>query len=366
MTRSRLLATATTALLAAVGLALGAPGTASADDAPGTSSERFHAGEPYTGMFADPSVLRTQGRYYGVATNHDGLNLPLMTSEDLATWTPRAPLADAEAWTGWSGYNDAMPTRPAWAVQAQADRANRFSQWAPSLARVGDTYVAAYSAARTLDDLRRSCIGLATSETPEGPYAPVSDEPTVCFEGSPRGVIDPDVHVLRDGRAFLLWKQEGIVDVQEPALMVQRLSRDGTRLKTGSQPRRLLELVRGTWKGGVIENPSMVRHHGRTYLFYSAHDWHSGDYAIGYATCRGPLGPCVDRTHDAPLIASDETVAGPGGADAFTDLDGGLRLAYAGWQPGRVGPYGDHARTLRIATLASIGRGSDLLVFDRG
>lgn len=347
--------------------ALAPSGAGAASDVPRTNTERFYAGEPYTGMFADPAVMRVGGRFYAVATNHDGLNLPLMSSTDLRTWRPRAPLTDYRRWTDWRGYNDALPGRPAWAASIATTSKPQFSQWAPSVARVKGRFVAAYSAAQTLETPRRprrSCIGLAVADRAAGPYVPVSREPTVCYPPSPRGVIDPDLHVTPDGTAYLLWKQEGVVDRSEPKLMVQRLSADGLRLKAGSRPVELLPLVRGTWKGGVIENPSMVRHGGRTYLFYSAHDWYSADYATGYAECAGPLGPCVDRTHARPLLASDGAVKGPGGADAFTDREGRLRLAYAAWDPGRVGPGGTHARMLHVARLQRVG--GALRVAERG
>lgn len=343
---------------------------ASGPDEPRTSTERFYAGERYTGMFADPSVVRVGQRFVAVATNHDGLNLNLMTSPNLRDWFPRQGLPNHRRWTDWPGYNDAMPTRPAWAARVdKGERKEGFSLWAPSVERVGSRYVAAYSAATRLETatkVRRSCIGLATSRSPVGPFAHVSRRPLVCYPPSPRGVIDPDLLTLGDGRTFLLWKREGIPNRpdSEPALMVQQLSQDGTRLKAGSRRHALLELVRGTWKGGVIENPSMTRYRGLYYLFYSAHDWYSSDYAVGYAECASPVGPCVDRTHQRPLLASGPRAKGPGGGDAFVDRAGRLRLAYAAWDRGRVGPTGTNARMLHVATLQR--RGGRLRVAARG
>jgi len=343
---------------------------ASGPDVPRTSTERFYAGERYTGMFADPSVVRAGKRFVAVATNHDGLNLNLMTSPDLRSWFPRPGLPDHRRWTDWRGYNDAMPVRPAWAARIdKGERKDGFSLWAPSVARIGGRWVAAFSAATRLETatrVRRSCIGLATSRSSIGPFTPTSSRPLVCYPPSPRGVIDPDLLRLPDGRAFLTWKREGIPGRadSEPALMVQQLSQDGTGFRSGSQRRELLELVRGTWKGGVIENPSMIAHRGRHYLFYSAHDWFTARYAVGYAECETPLGPCVDRTHQRPLLASDARRKGPGGGDAFVDRAGRLRLAYAAWDRGRVGPTGTHARRLHVATLQR--RAGRLRVVARG
>lgn len=339
-------------------------------DQPRTSTERFYAGERYTGMFADPSVTQAGSRFTAVATNHDGLNLNLMTSPNLRDWFPRKGLPNHRRWSDWPGYNDAMPTRPAWAAKVpRGERKDGFSLWAPSVAKVGSRWVAAFSAATHLETatrVRRSCIGLATSRSPIGPFAHVSSKPLVCYPPSPRGVIDPDILRLGDGRTFLLWKREGIPNKadSEPALMVQQLSQDGTRLKSGSRRYALMELVRGTWKGGVIENPSMINHQGHYYLFYSAHDWYSSHYATGYAECDTPLGPCADMTHDRPLLASGPLAKGPGGGDGFVDKAGRLRLAYAAWDAGRVGPTGTNARMLHVATLAR--RAGRLTVTARG
>ena len=37
---------------------------------------------------------------------------------------------------------------------------------------------------------------------------------------------------------------------------------------------------------------------GQIILFYSANAWATADYAIGYATCEAPTGPCTKVTTD--------------------------------------------------------------------
>jgi hypothetical protein len=144
-------------------------------------------------------------------------------------------------------------------------------------------------------------------------------------------------------------------------LMSRRLKGTGVGFKRRSEPRVLATRDQG-WEGSVVENPSMIRYADRYYLFYSGNAWASGDYATGYAVCEGPQGPCT-KPMDEPLLASAGRIAGPGGADAFVDLDGRLRLAYAAWREGEVGPAVG-TRRLRVATLSAAGSGR-LTVVDR-
>jgi beta-xylosidase len=41
----------------------------------------------------------------------------------------------------------------------------------------------------------------------------------------------------------------------------------------------------------VAEGPSVLKHNGLYYLFYTANDFRNPDYAVGYATSSNPLGP---------------------------------------------------------------------------
>ncbi|WP_167880392.1 glycoside hydrolase family 43 protein [Nocardioides guangzhouensis] len=380
---------------------VGAPGTAQAEvavesvgvahatgpahrrpPAKGTVEERFVAGRPYTGTWADPTVMRVGRHWVAAATTTGGLHLPVMTSSDLRTWRPRPPLPHHRRFTARRQFNDGLPVKSRWSLTVRhrsrhTHRARpRMSQWAPSLARAGHRYLAAYSAAVALKPTRRSCIGIATAAHPLGPYRDTRRRPLVCYRRSARGVIDPEI--FRDpatGRRYLLWKQEGIAGKQRPMLMTRRLDVTGTRFKAGSRPVRLLALrhrwVRShrngaryvrkhTWEGRVVENPSMVRFRGRLYLFYSGNAYATKRYATGYAICRTPVGPCR-RPVRRPVLTSRGRIAGPGGADAFVGRAGRLRLMYASWDAGRV-RRGNGTRRMHIATLRARRNGTLVLL----
>jgi hypothetical protein len=308
---------------------------------------RFSPGHAYDGTFADPSVLRVGRSYYAFSTTTGRDNLPVMQGSNLRHWYPRPALRHPHPRR--TGSNDAMPVKPRWAVHRHGRGRDRISLWAPAAAKVGHRYVVAYSAAVRWSP-RKSCIGIATSRHPLGPYRDRHRRPLVCYHPSLLGAIDPDVFVdPRTHAAYLLWKNEGIPHRQRPQLMVRRLDHWGTGFGRGSYAVHLLQNST-RWEGRVVENPAMLRYHGHLYLFYSANHWFSRQYAIGYARCRTPLGPCV-RAGRGPLLASGRGVVGPGGGDPFVDRSGRLRLAYAAWSPGKVGPGPGHLRRLHVAVL---------------
>ena len=359
--RSRTLVAAVAA--AAVAGLLGAVVTPSPAGA-SVGSDDFRAGEAYHGDFPDPAVLRVGSTYYAYATNTGGKLLPAMSSEDLHSWRAR-PSASGKWW-----QNDALAAAPSWARPHFGHGKWRVSTWAPSVARVQGRYVAAYVAPVRLLP-QRMCISFAYAATPLGPFVDGSAAPAVCPVD--QGAIDPDFYVDRFGKPFLVFKSEGIPGLVPTRLWTMRMNRSATGFLPGARPVNLLTTAL-PWEGNVIENPSMVRHDGRIYLFYSANDYRTAGYATGYAICRTPMGPCR-RQGRQPLLASGGSVSGPGGSDAFVDGAGRLRLAYAAWSRDRVGyptstgcrgtAAGCNQRRMHVATLA-VGPGGRLSVADRG
>jgi hypothetical protein len=112
------------------------------------------------------------------------------------------------------------------------------------------------------------------------------------------GSIDPHPFVDTGGSAFLLWKADSSAIGQHSTLFAQRMAPD--RLALTGQPVALLTSD-AAWEQPLIENPALVAT-GRSYLLlYSGGWWESSSYAIGYATCSSPLGPCTKAsTRPAP------------------------------------------------------------------
>jgi beta-xylosidase len=324
----------------------------------------FAAGQVWTGEFADPAILRVGSTYYAYATVTGGDNLPVAHSRDLVTWYARnAYPADANpGW--WSGYNDALPHPARWGRYDIVRNGRLFtSPWAPSVAAVGGTYVAAYSVPVNGPNRNRRCISVATSASPIGPFVDRTTSPLVC-SSDPNGSNDPQVFTPDSKSAYLLWKNTGVPGSQPTKIWSRRLDAAGTGFARGSSAHLLLATAQA-WEGNVIENPAMIRYAGRYYLFYSANSYGTSKYAIGYAICTSPIGSCR-RPQRTPLLASGGRVAGPGGPAPIVGPGGALRLGYAAWDTGHVG-YADPANERRLhVALLTVGTLGALRVSTRG
>lgn len=273
--------------------------------------------------FPDPFVLRSGSEYLAYATNTDRgrINVPMAVSRDLATWTQLRDPADAKR------LRDAMPTLAPWAKRGWT--------WAPEVLAVGGKYVLYFTARHAKSDLQ--CVGAAVAVDPRGPFVSTDAEPLVC-QFDLGGTIDASPFRDADGALYLYYKNDGNNPrANKPAeIFGQRMSADGLRL-TGAP----VSLARNDkpWEGRVVEAPTMTTLGGGYQLFYSANDygWQPTQrlslYAIGYADCRGPLGPCVDAPR--PLLTSRMgaagCISGPGHQSIF---NAGSRsfITYHGWE----------------------------------
>jgi beta-xylosidase len=275
----------------------------------------------YDDDFPDPFVLRVGDMYYAYATNVRSNNVPTLRSTDLVTWDK---------------VGDALPILPKWA------RSGAGLTWAPSVLPRGDGYVLYFTARDNASD--RQCIGRAMAGSPEDKFKDDSIEPFIC-QSNLGGSIDPSPFVDDDGSVWLLWKNDGNCCGLPVGLWIQRLSDDGLSL-TG-EPAEVLRYDRA-WESPLIEGPSMLKHGGKYYLFYSANWYESAEYAVGYAIGDAIAGPYKKITVDGPLFAQRGAVAGPGGQEFFTDPEGNIWMAYHAWDARHVGYANLGQRSLRI------------------
>ncbi|MBI3964378.1 MAG: family 43 glycosylhydrolase [Chloroflexi bacterium] len=295
----------------------------------------FEPRRPYTQSFPDPSVIRIGSTYYAYATTTGGAYLPVMSSTDLRTWIARPAYNPGPPLNSDPYFNDALPYPARWGVDRPVPGRLKKVVNAPDAAKVGSTYVVYYAILTQVGNPDRYCISVAISSSPLGPFVDNSTEPVVC-DPNPAGSLDPAPFVDDDGTPYLVWKSEGVVGSTPTRIWIRQLNAHGTNFAPGSQKVQLLETTL-PWEGNVIENPAMVRHGGRLYLFYSANEWRSTDYAIGYAECASLVGPCI-KFGPEPFIASHDNRLGPGGPAPFVDTAGRLQLAFHYWNA----PYTDY------------------------
>jgi Glycosyl hydrolases family 43 len=259
--------------------------------------------------FPDPDVILAGSTYFAYATNSVAGNIQIIQSTNL---------------TNWTSVGNALPSLPAWAAPD--------ATWAPAVALIGGVYVLYYAALVAGPGGGEECISVATATQPQGPFNDSSTAPLEC-QPALGGSIDPSPFINTDGNVYLTWKSNG--GTGPATIWSEQLNPSGTSFLTGASPTQLLTPDQ-SWEAGVIEAPDLVTSGGRTFLFYSGNNWNSANYAVGVATCAGPLGPCADASAQ-PLLSGTSEIEGPGGADVFTDGSGSYWIAFHGWTAGAVG-----------------------------
>jgi beta-xylosidase len=272
--------------------------------------------------FADPFVVEHKGEYIAYATNR-GINLPMASSRDLVTWRFVTDPARPEK------QLDGMPRLAGWVKEGRT--------WAPEVIEAGGQWLLYYTAHHARKD--RQCVGVARAAAPTGPFHDLSAEPLVCQDDL-GGTIDAHPFRDTDGQLYLYYKNDGNNPrVLKPSrIWAQRLSSDGLRLTGEAVP-----LVRNDkhWEWRVVEAPAMVRRPDGGYtLFFSANhfgweaDQRFSNYAIGYAQCEGPMGPCTDAPENPILYSymsrSAGCLSGPG-HPAVLNTRGRSFIAFHAW-----------------------------------
>jgi arabinan endo-1,5-alpha-L-arabinosidase len=320
------IATLSRGLLAALALAVPA--------APAAAAERYENPLPITipgtgervETFADPHVIRgDDGAWYAYGTTD-----PLTERDRDAEGNLRfhlVPTARSTDLVNWTYVGDAFAAPPAWLSRTSG-------MWAPDVRFRNGRYYLYYVATDVADGVSPepdcaadSAIGVATSESPTGPWTD-SGRPIV---GPRRGTsgegcdflwtYDPAVVEERDGDAHLYYGS------YYGGVQVRRLSDDG--LRTSARSARQV-VIPNRYEGTYV-----VRRGRWYYLFGSATDCCRGPltgYSVFAGRSRSPRGPFVDR-HGVPLTASrvggtpvisinGNRWLGPGHNSIVTDLAG--------------------------------------------
>lgn len=248
----------------------------------------------YQDNFPDPFIALHNGEFIAYSTN-DGPNLPMLTSRDLVHWTPVATVDGRRI--------DAMPKLAPWTKEGRT--------WAPEVLQVGARWLLYYTAADAKRNIQ--CIGVASADSPKGPFVDTSPEPLVC-QTDQGGTIDADPFRDADGKLYLYYKSDGNAVGKHTIIWGQRLSADG--LRVDGQPVALTQDDQ-KWEWKLVEAPSMVKSPGGYQLFFSAayYGWdypkeRLSNYATGYANCETPLGPCKDAPENPLLHSFNEREAG--------------------------------------------------------
>lgn len=259
------------------------------------------AGGPVSGIVescADPTVLygqKGERAWYMYCTSDplndadrgaEGFNfrlIPTLRSTDLVNWTY---------------LGDAFSERPPYATPGAGI-------WAPEITYFAKTrkYHLYYTVTETTFAGSGSAIGVATSDSPAGPWvhsATPAVEPhpaDCCGPESRRWVFDPDVLQV-GGKSYIYYGS------YFGGLSVRELSADGLTSDPATQ--------KNVAVANKFEGPEVVRRGGFYYLFASATDCCRGPltgYSVFVGRSKSPTGPFLDR--DGVDLNDDETPADP-------------------------------------------------------
>lgn len=251
----------------------------------------------------DPYILKSGDTYYAYATSApDGFRY--FTSRNLADWREGGYCYRNSPW----GEN---------------------CFWAPEVYERQGKYYMLYTARWKKNHSLR--IGLAVSDSPEGPFRDLKDGP--LFDAG-YACIDGTLLFDDDGRNYLYFSRdcsENIIGgVHTSEIYGAELS--GNLLKLLGEPKRLTTpddewevSLSSEWRWN--EGPALLKHNGKYYLNYSVNCFDSPEYSVGCAVADSPMGPFVKYGYPV-LKRAEGDFSGPGHNSFFRGDNGKLYTAF--------------------------------------
>jgi arabinan endo-1,5-alpha-L-arabinosidase len=259
---------------------------------------------------ADPSIIHNDadGYWYAFCTG-DPLND--QDKDNSGNWRFRGmPILRSADLSAWTYIGDVFAVKPSW-VSAQG------GLWAPAIKNFNGKFYLYYAASATNLAGGGSAIGVATSNSPAGPW---SDSGGTVVEPGARATIDPEV-VDDNGQTYIYY---GSFD---GGIHVRTLSSDGLHSDIASD--QLIAL------SDRYEAPNIIKHGGYYYLFVSAANCCNGPltgYNVFVGRSASALGPFVDKDGISFLDSriggtlvlgmNGNRWVGPGHNAVFTDMGG--------------------------------------------
>ena len=239
---------------------------------------------------ADPYILLDGETYYAYGT-HAADGIEYWTSTDLQVWT-----------YGGLALSKANTTEQRWF-------------WAPEVYKMDGHYVMYFSA--------NEHLFVATADSPRGPFKQVGGYMLEALIGDEK-CIDSSMFTDDDGSRYLFF----VRFTDGNCIWMCRLEDDGMTPVTNTLKHCLS--VSADWEnkmGRVCEGPFVTKHDGCYYLTYSANDYQSQDYGVGYATTRA-LGGSWSKYGSNPILCRREGLVGTGHHSLFTDREGRQRIVF--------------------------------------
>ena len=245
--------------------------------------------------FADPTIIRQGANYYLTGTtNTTPQGFSMLVSKDLKNWTSTGPLlTEGPQVFGNKGF------------------------WAPQLYLNGKTWQLAYTA--------NEQVAVAESSSFTGPF---TQKQVKAVDASEKN-IDPFIFTDDDGKTYLYHVRFNNGNyLWVAAYDKNTMSIDPTTLKKCIDNTEAWENTPDYPAAPIMEGPTVIKHKGKYYLFYSANHFMSRDYAVGYAVADSPLGPWHKPANNRIIHRSTVGENGSGHGDVFTDKKGNMFYVY--------------------------------------
>ncbi len=214
------------------------------------------------GQYADPDIHEFDGRYYIYPTTDgfegwSGTKFHAFSSEDMISWVDEGIIVDVAS--------EQVP----WAIG---------SAWAPCIEKKNNKFYY-YFCAKRKDGA--SCIGVAVSESPVGPFI-ADDEPLLvpemCKDIHMGQTIDPSVYT-EDGKSYILFGNGS-----DNCAAIAELSKDMKSIVCGT-----MKNIEGTFD--FRESINVLKHDGIYHFTWSCDDTGSENYHINYGVSDNLYGP---------------------------------------------------------------------------
>ena len=276
------------------------------------SQEITYTNPVMPGDYADPSVVRVGDDYWATATSSE--------------WAPLYPILHSTNLVDWETVGHVFPDRlPEWADA---------HFWAPEIAYDNGKYYIYYTANKKGGNL---CVGVASATSPTGPYT--DHGPLVCQEA---GSIDGFQVRDKDGELYLVWKEDGNSRSLPTPIWGQRMNEERTQLL--GEKFEMFRNEPGTWEGGLVEGPAIVRHGDYFYTFYAGDKCCGREctYGVGVARAKSIKGPW-EKYSQNPIMKQNEEWKCPGHGTVVSDESGRDYFLYHAYStdafvyPGRQG-----------------------------
>ena len=213
------------------------------------------------GFTADPAIRNFGGTYYVYPTpdkpNWMTTDFSVWSSKNLVDWKKHPVVLDVTKELKWANIK----------------------AWAPDCIERDGTYYFYFCA--------DGKIGVATANTPIGPFVDVLGKPLLDRKADPRmttNTIDPYPFIDDDGQAYLYWGNGG------ERANAYRLKRDMITL-VGD----LVDIpIKGRSSGAGVdfrEGIVVFKRMGKYYFMWSVDDARSDNYRAAYGIADSPLGP---------------------------------------------------------------------------